>query len=219
MNQPDANTTSSQAHRPDVTPDANADVNAAPTAPSSSRRSFLQHTLTWLWRVPVIAALGGGAWAFWLAYRVHFIKPAPSKTPSYRNFDPVTVTSVDALNNVWDSLEFSYAGLPAILVRLPEASSGSLELNGNHYIALSRLCTHQSCLVALKTDPEAIAFAYNFRTDSPALACNCHLSVFSLTQAGRAMSGPARLPLPRIRLEQDGDNIIATGFEMSEPLS
>ncbi|MEM6431519.1 MAG: Rieske 2Fe-2S domain-containing protein, partial [Deinococcota bacterium] len=188
----------------------------APTARGSSRRNFLQRTLTWLWRVPVIAALGGGMWAFWRAYRVHFIKPAPSKTPSYRNFDPVTVTSVDALSNVWDSLEFSYAGFPAILVHVPESTSGSLEVKGQHFIALNRLCTHQSCIVALKTDPEAIAFAYNFRTDTPALACNCHLSVFSLTQAGRAVSGPARLPLPRVRLEQDGDNIIATGFEIAD---
>jgi Rieske Fe-S protein len=216
MNQSDANTPSSQPHHADVDTNVTPDVNAAPTALGSSRRSFLQRALTWLWRVPVIAALGGGIWAFWRAYRVHFIKPAPSNTPNYRSFDPITITSIDALANVWDSLEFSYAGLPAILVRLPEATSDSLEVSGAHFIALSRLCTHQSCLVALKTDPEAIAFAYNFRTDSPALACNCHLSVFSLTQAGRAVSGPARLPLPRVRLEQDGNAIIATGFEIAD---
>ncbi|MEM6431777.1 MAG: hypothetical protein AAF708_21250, partial [Deinococcota bacterium] len=104
MKQPDASSMSSQPHHTEGTTNFDADVNAAPTARGSSRRSFLQRALTWAWRVPVIAALGGGIWAFWRAYRIHFSKPAPSSTPNYRTFDPVTVTSVDALSNVWDSL-------------------------------------------------------------------------------------------------------------------
>lgn len=179
---------------------------------SNSRRTFL----TWLWRLPVIAAAAGGVWAFLEAYRVHFAKPAPDPEPTYRTFAPVVVAATTAFSEPWQTIEFTYAGLPAIAARLPASAPGSVTIDGQHFLALSRLCTHQGCLVSYKSDPETIAFAYNFRTDSPALTCNCHLSVFSLIHGGRAMSGPARFPLPRVRLEADANgNLLATGLEQA----
>lgn len=177
--------------------------------PTNSRRTFL----TWLWRLPVIAAVTGGVWAFFEAYRVHFSKPAPAAEPVYRTFAPVVVSDLAAFHQPWQTIEFTYAGLPAIAVCLPEPAPGSVTLGGQHFLAVSRLCTHRGCLIHYKSDPETIAFAYNFRSNNPALACNCHLSVFSLVNGGRAMSGPARFPLPRVRLEGDAGNLLATGLE------
>jgi arsenite oxidase small subunit len=187
-----------------------AEILADSLEPPNSRRTFI----TWLWRLPVIAAAAGGVWGFLEAYRVHFSKPAPAAEPVYRAFAPVIIGDLAAFGEPWQTREFTYAGLPAIAVRLPAPAPGSVNLNGQHFLAVSRLCTHQGCLVSYKSDPETIAFAYNFRTDSPALACNCHLSVFSLVNGGRAMSGPARFPLPRVRLEGDANgNLLATGLE------
>jgi arsenite oxidase small subunit len=49
------------------------------------------------------------------------------------------------------------------------------------------------------------------------LTCACHFSVFDPLRAGRAVSGPAVRPLPRIRLRLEGDpaagRIVADGIE------
>ena len=50
-------------------------------------------------------------------------------------------------------------------------------------------------------------------TSAPALACPCHLSVFDPLGAGRAVSGPARDPLPRVQLEARGAELWAVGLE------
>jgi len=208
VNDPDKATAAPQAGQDAL--EISEEISKDGLEPTNSRRTFI----TWLWRLPVIAAAAGGVWGFLEAYRVHFSKPAPAAEPVYRAFAPVIVGDLAAFGEPWQTVAFTYAGLPALAVRLPAPAPGSVNLNGQHFLAVSRLCTHQGCLVSYKSDPETIAFAYNFRTDSPALACNCHLSVFSLVNGGRAMSGPARFPLPRIRLEGDaGGNLLATGLE------
>ena len=66
-------------------------------------------------------------------------------------------------------------------------------------------------------EPEAIAFAFNHRTDRPQLTCGCHYSVFDPLRAGRAVSGPAVRPLPRVRLrivpDGVGSSVVADGLE------
>jgi len=47
------------------------------------------------------------------------------------------------------------------------------------------------------------------------LECPCHDGYFS-ADTGRVLQGPPPRPLPRIRVEQRGDDIVATGVAEGE---
>lgn len=70
------------------------------------------------------------------------------------------------------------------------------------FAAFSQKCTHLSCAV------------YYDRTKN-ALACPCHNGYFS-ARDGAVLQGPPPRPLPRIVLEQRGDQLIAVGIETAE---
>ena len=178
----------------------------------TSRRDFI----TWLWRLPVIAVLVGGIYGVYEAYKIQFRKLRPSETPTFVAGERAAVAELASLGNDWDTVEFSYNGTPAYALRLPEAIPGSLEAGGAHYAAFSRICTHQGCIVNFTENTELLAVSYNYRSQNPALACRCHFSVFDVTKAGLAVSGPAIEPLPRLRLESDGTTLYATGLENLE---
>jgi Rieske Fe-S protein len=76
---------------------------------------------------------------------------------------------------------------PCILVRTAESN----------YVAYSRICTHNSCPVF-------------YRPDENGFECRCHGGLFSIAD-GSVLAGPPPRPLPRIRLEIRGDQILATG--------
>ena len=176
--------------------------------------------VTWLWRLPVVVAAGGAAFGLMQAYRVHFAKPAPDPRPEFEAVAATDVAPLASFARLWDGVEFAVAGVPGVAVRLPAAIPGGLSLAfGVHLAAFSRVCTHQACIVELNRDAEAVAFAFNHRSDRPSLTCACHFSVFDPLRAGRAVSGPAVRPLPRIRLRLDGEHtaarIIADGIERS----
>ena len=170
--------------------------------------------IQWLWRIPVIAAMGGAAYA---AYEVYFhlnrLKANPN--PEFNNAEAEKIAELSQFKEPWDSFEFSFQSSPAILVQLPQAISGGLSYQDQHFAAFSRFCTHQGCIVSLNKNLEAIAVAFNYRTTEPTLTCQCHFSAFSLTQAGQAVSGPAVKPLPRIRLELRENTLYATGLEQT----
>lgn len=195
-------------------PDAAADGPAAP-AIDHGRRALS----TWLWRLPVLAAAGGAAYGVWQAYAIHFAKDAPDPNPA---FDPVAdapVASLSAFGAVWDGVDFMASGVPCVAVRLPAPVAGGLDVGvGVHLIGFSRVCTHLSCIVELNRDVESVAFAFNYRSDTPSLTCACHFSVFDPLRAGRAVSGPAVRPLPRARLRLEGDlggdaRVVCDGLE------
>jgi nitrite reductase/ring-hydroxylating ferredoxin subunit len=71
--------------------------------------------------------------------------------------------------------------------------------------AYSQVCTHLSCAVVYR--PEGVE-----RRGGEALFCPCHLGSFSCGE-GRPTAGPPTRPLPRIRLEQQGDDLFAVGVE------
>lgn len=195
---------------------APAGAAATPAGVDPQRRELAQ----WLWRLPVIAAAGGAGFGLYQAYRVHFSKEPPNPNPTFRDAEPVVVAELGALANLWDSAEFFVGGLPCVAIRLPEAiAGGASSQEGAHFAAFTRICTHQYCLVEYKTDTEAVAFAFNHRSDTPSLACACHLSVFDPRRAGRAVAGPAVRPLPRARLRVDEQAtpplLIADGIELT----
>ena len=63
--------------------------------------------------------------------------------------------------------------------------------------AFSQVCTHLSC--AIVHEPESDKFL-----------CPCHRGAFSASE-GRAMAGPPTRRLPRIWIEQRGDELFAVG--------
>jgi Rieske Fe-S protein len=77
-----------------------------------------------------------------------------------------------------------------ILVRKP----------GGELVAYSQKCTHLSCAVY-------------YARESNRLECPCHEGYFSI-DTGRVLQGPPPRPLPRIRIEQRGEQIYATGIDL-----
>lgn len=179
--------------------------------PELSRRQVVK----WLWRVPVIAVLGGAGYGLYEAINVHFLKRRPTARPRFTPVTSVAVAPVARFAAAWDAAEFTLGTMPALALRLPGPIPGGLDVGDVHLAAFSRVCTHQQCITSLNTDVAAINFGFNYNTESPAITCPCHLSVFDPKQAGMAVSGPAVEPLPRVRIELDGDAVIATGIESS----
>ena len=77
---------------------------------------------------------------------------------------------------------------PCIAVRTPE---GKL-------VAYSQVCTHLSCAVV-------------YDKAENGLFCPCHHGLFNL--AGQPIAGPPTRPLPRVQLQQRGDQLFAVGLE------
>jgi arsenite oxidase small subunit len=180
------------------------------TPPDPSRRRVVM----WLWRLPVIAALAGAGYGIYEMLRMIF-RTAPAEEPRFEAGTSERVAGFSDLPEVWASVEFAYAGTPAVLLRLPDPVPGGLSHAGAHFAAFSRVCTHQGCAVSLNRNLEAVAVAFNHRSSTPVLTCPCHLSVFDPLRAAQAVSGPAVLPLPRVRLERRGEDLYATGLEVS----
>jgi Rieske Fe-S protein len=65
--------------------------------------------------------------------------------------------------------------------------------------AFSQKCTHLSCAVY-------------YAAARDRLECPCHEGYFSV-ENGRVLQGPPPRPLPRIRLDVRGDDIVAVGVE------
>jgi arsenite oxidase small subunit len=193
-------------------------IDAVPAAIDPGRRAFA----TWLWRLPVLVAAGGAAFGMVQAYRIHFAKDLPDPRPVFDDAAPTEVAPLASFARPWDGREFVMAGVPGVAVRLPAPIPGGLSSSlGVHLAAFSRVCTHQACIVELNRDTEVVAFAFNHRSDRPSLTCACHFSVFDPLRAGRAVSGPAVRPLPRIRLRLEGEEgsgnarVVADGLERS----
>jgi Rieske Fe-S protein len=173
-----------------------------------------REVVRWLWRVPVLLAAGVGSWGMYEAIHTHFFKRRPDPTPSFVAHTPVTVAPLSHFEADWAEQVFAFATQPSIAMRLPGPIPGSLNVGGVHIAAFSRICTHLGCAVQLNRDTEAIAFAFNHRTDGPQLVCRCHLSVFDPQQAGRAVAGPAVYPLRRVELAVTPDGVVqAVGLE------
>lgn len=88
---------------------------------------------------------------------------------------------------------FQYPGEhdPCILVRL----------GSDEYVAYSQKCTHLSCAVYYEKDDDR-------------LGCPCHEGYFSV-RTGAVLQGPPPRPLPRVQLERQGDQLIATGMTLN----
>jgi len=88
---------------------------------------------------------------------------------------------------------FSYPGEEdhCIIVRTAE----------NEHVGYSQKCTHLSCAVY-------------YSRESDRLECPCHKGFFSVAD-GSVLQGPPSRPLPRIVLENRGDEIVAVAVKVS----
>ena len=77
---------------------------------------------------------------------------------------------------------------PCIAVQTPQSG----------IVAYSQVCTHLSCAVV-------------YDKSEGGLFCPCHHGVFNLQ--GQPVAGPPTRPLPRITVEQRGDQLYAIGME------
>ncbi len=167
----------------------------------------------WLWRIPVLIASIGIIGIIQRAYKTHFQKLKPKETPTFVQQEPTLIAPLNDFSDVWDKAEFMLGTVPAIALYTPRPISGGISVQGRHFIAFSRICTHLGCPVNFIRDVEAITLAANHRVNDPVLVCHCHLSLFNVLKAGRAISGPAVEPLPRIQLKVENDYIVAVGIE------
>ena len=109
------------------------------TATDESRRKLL----LWLWRLPVLAVLSGAGYGLYQALRI-LNKDAPAEAPVFEEEPPQRVAGSDELAEAWSAAAFAYAGVPALLIRLPVAVPGGLESAGRHYAAFSHWMLHEA---------------------------------------------------------------------------
>ena len=132
----------------------------------------------------VLTSFGMFVGQLWILARSVFSRGA---TPP----GPATIGRVDDLA-VGKARVFQYpsANDPCLLIRTGEES----------YVAYSQKCTHLSCAVY-------------FDAAKARIECPCHEGAFSVAD-GRVLQGPPPRPLPRIRLERRGDDLVATAVEV-----
>jgi len=91
-----------------------------------------------------------------------------------------------------------------LLLRFPEdeyEAPTNIEGTAKGYVAYSKVCTHEGCLVAGEQGSE--------------LRCPCHGSLYDPTKGGSVTGGPASRSLPQLPLgiadDEDGTLLLATG--------
>jgi nitrite reductase/ring-hydroxylating ferredoxin subunit len=89
----------------------------------------------------------------------------------------------------------------AMLFRYPNAESPCIAIRTpqGELVAYSQVCTHLSCAVVYDRSENQIV-------------CPCHRGIFDVRE-GAPIAGPPTRSLPRVRIEQRGDQIYATGLE------
>jgi Rieske Fe-S protein len=107
---------------------------------------------------------------------------------------PVREVALASEIPVGGSRLFTYPGPndPCILIRPSE----------NEFAAYSQKCTHLSCAVYYKHEKNQFE-------------CPCHQGYFA-AKDGRVLQGPPQRPLPRILLQQKGDELFAVGVDLGE---
>jgi len=169
-----------------------------------------------LWVVPSAITAGFFGWLAWRTYVIHFTKTQVAE-PVWRDGPRLKAAALSELDAPWRFryFEYAYNGSPlqAVVFRLSNPVTGGLSINDAHFLALSRICTHHGCVVNYVDNPELGSIAYNYRTDHPFMGCPCHFGAFEPLQGGKAVYGPPRFPLPRLRLEEENGVLYATGYE------
>jgi ubiquinol-cytochrome c reductase iron-sulfur subunit len=73
-------------------------------------------------------------------------------------------------------------------------------------VALSKVCTHVGCPVAL------------YEQQTHHLLCPCHQSTFDVANGARVVFGPAKRPLPQLPIEVDDEGYLVAQSDFHEPV-
>jgi nitrite reductase/ring-hydroxylating ferredoxin subunit len=136
----------------------------------------------------VLTSFGMFVGQLWILARSLFARTAPPPLPR------AVAHAGDLAVGGARVFHFPSAADPCLLVRTDDES----------YVAYSQKCTHLSCAVY-------------FDPGKRRIECPCHEGAFSAAD-GRVLQGPPPRPLPRIRLERRGDEIVATAVEAGGPV-
>ncbi len=122
----------------------------------------------------------------WITAGMSYLRRGKKQTPEK------FIGTMAALNEGNGSMLFRYPTDrdPCIAVRTAD---------GNIH-AYSQVCTHLSCAVI-------------YDKSQNALECPCHKGVFSIDE-GKPLAGPPTRPLPRIVVQQRGDQLYATEVQI-----
>jgi cytochrome b6-f complex iron-sulfur subunit len=107
----------------------------------------------------------------------------------------------------------------AVLYNVDDNTAVVIVRDDRGLFAVSGICTHQCCLLALCNDRSCLmprsnpGECANTPVSQPsltdlALFCPCHASVFRLD--GTPLSGPAKIPLPHYALTVTGDDVLVS---------
>jgi Rieske Fe-S protein len=116
------------------------------------------------------------------------VRSAFRKTPTYSEKSICRASDVP-VGGVW-LFRYPTDTEPCILIH-PDQDT---------YVAFNQKCTHLSCAVF-------------YSRAKNRLECPCHEGYFSV-RTGDVLQGPPPRPLPRVRLERRGDEIVAVGIEV-----
>jgi arsenite oxidase small subunit len=95
--------------------------------------------------------------------------------------------------------DYPLKGQKAVAIDLGEEVPGGVGDSGG-IVAYNIQCQHMGCPVG-------------YQADSKTFLCGCHQSKYDPAREGYVIQGVAQRPLPRIALEVDGDDIVATGVQ------
>ena len=105
----------------------------------------------------------------------------------------------DVRPNAPVSFEYPLKGQQSVLIDLDQAVPDGVG-DKESIVAYSVICQHMGCPV-------------QFVEDGAYLLCPCHQSKYDPAREGYVVQGVAQSPLPRVRLEVDGDDIVAVGVD------
>jgi Rieske Fe-S protein len=125
------------------------------------------------------------------------LETALAQTTPPKAMKLVDLAKIDAK---WKPLEFTFEGTACLLQRIAvpkEVTPRALVIEKEAFTAVSRVCTHAGCQTEL---PPTDGSHY----------CDCHGSKFDAL--GLVTAGPARKPLPGVKLELREKAIWAVGL-------
>ncbi len=148
-----------------------------------TRRSFLNGLLG----MSILGFFGSGLYAV-----ARFLFPPASE----RSGEQVVKVALKKDVPSGKSLKFRFGRYPAILINY----------NGTYY-AYGAICTHLGCIAHYRDERGCTM-------DMPEqeIHCVCHAGHYDL-KTGPVISGPPPSPLPKLKLEERGEEIVAVAWE------
>jgi len=147
--------------------------------------------------VGAVAVAGGGAAA--IAIATGGGDDGAATTPAASESYPrrAVARAADLKPNEPVNFEYPSKGQTSVLVDMGEEVPGGVG-DRKSIVAYSTLCQHMGCPVG-------------YVPDKRHFNCGCHQTQYDPAREGVVIQGVADRPLPRIALEVDGDDIVATG--------